>query len=210
MPVCTISYVSQFVLNTVVLPACLLGLVAATWCFQNDRHVTYETGNRESDHYDILKSSKHADYYFAFFLACKSANALVCSSMCNSLAGWFLADPTMTQTYFGHFGCRQLSESVSVLRKDYDFECAGSSWWILAIPSILGIIIVSVGFPLGMAIWMRHAMSIQMRKVRREGKSRAEAFRDFRRKFSYISVSMSHTLHFHIACAVCVRYCGCS
>lgn len=75
-----------------------------------------------------------------------------------------------------------------MLRKDYDIECTGSSWWILALISTLGVTVISVGFPLGMGLWMRRDMSKELRKVRHESKGRAAAYRDFRRKFSYISV----------------------
>ena len=94
----------------------------------------------------------------------------------------------MTQTFFAHFSCRKVSEFNLVLRKDYDVECTGSSWWILALMSALGASVISVGFPIGMALWMRRNMSKELWKVRHEGKGRAAAYRDFRRKFSYISV----------------------
>ena len=95
----------------------------------------------------------------------------------------------MTQTFFNHFNCRQISEKVSVLRKDYDIECAGASWSLLAVVSIVGVAVVSIGFPVGMALWMRRKMNEELRKVQREGKRPAMAYRDFRRKFSFISVS---------------------
>ena len=104
------------------------------------------------------------------------------------LARTCFADPTMTQTFFAHFSCRKVSEMLSVLRKDYDVECTGSSWWVLALMSTLGATVISVGFPIGMGLWMRRNMSKEMRKVRHEGKGRAAAYRDFRRKFSYVSV----------------------
>ena len=99
------------------------------------------------------------------------------------------ADPTMTQTFFAHFNCRQLSETDSVLRTDYDIKCSGSLWWILSMVSALGIVVVSVGFPVGMALWMRREMSNEMWMVRHGGKGRAAAYRDFSRKFAYMSVS---------------------
>ena len=95
----------------------------------------------------------------------------------------------MTQTFFNHFNCRQLSEQISVLRKDYDFECAGGSWLVLAVVSVLGLTAVSIGFPVGMAMWMRRRMTEELHKVKFEGKSPAVAHRDFRREFSFISVS---------------------
>lgn len=94
----------------------------------------------------------------------------------------------MTQTFLNHFNCRTISEQSSVLRKDYDVECSESSWYGLAVVSVLGLAIVSIGFPVGMAVWMQKVMTVELRKVRHEGKSNALAFRDFRRKFSYISV----------------------
>ena len=76
----------------------------------------------------------------------------------------------------------------SVLRTDYNVECNDSSWWVLALMSILGATVITVGFPVGMGLWMRRNMSKELWKVRHEGKGRAAAYRDFRRKFSYISV----------------------
>ena len=63
------------------------------------------------------------------------------------------ADPTITQTFFGHFNCRALSDSCSVLEKDYSVECSGTQWWVLAVLSALGILVVSIGFPVGMFVW---------------------------------------------------------
>ena len=96
----------------------------------------------------------------------------------------------MTQTFFAHFSCRQISETIYVLHSDYDVKCyEGSQWWALAVVSAFGLVVVSIGFPVGMALWMRNTMSEELRKVRYEGKGRSVAYRDFRRKFSYISVS---------------------
>ena len=66
VPVCTINYVSQYLLNTVALPLCLVGLVAITWKFQKDAELT----DQEDVYYD-MKANKRADYYFAFFLCCE-------------------------------------------------------------------------------------------------------------------------------------------
>ena len=63
------------------------------------------------------------------------------------------ADPTITQTFFGHFNCRALSDTFSVLEKDYSVECSGTRWWLLAVLSALGILVVSIGFPVGMFVW---------------------------------------------------------
>lgn len=77
-----------------------------------------------------------------------------------------------------------------MLRKDYDLTCGGddTTWWILAACSVLGLGIVSVGFPLCMGLWMRSVKAHQDQLVRHGTKGRAIADRDFRRQFSYISV----------------------
>ena len=57
----------------------------------------------------------------------------------------------MTQTFFTHFRCRALSSEKWVLDYDYSIECFPDEfgmWSWLAIFSILGIIFVSVGFPI--------------------------------------------------------------
>ena len=104
-------------------------------------------------------------------------------------------DPTMTQTFLGHFNCRDVSDQESVLQKDYDVQCGAPSWWIMAAVSIVGLAVVSIGFPVGMAVWMRAVMADEERKIRLEGKDRAAAYRDFNRKFSYISVSLAFLGH---------------
>ena len=63
------------------------------------------------------------------------------------------ADPTITQTFFAHFNCRQLSDTFSVLDKDYRIECSGTMWWTMAVVSALGILVISIGFPVGMFVW---------------------------------------------------------
>ena len=63
------------------------------------------------------------------------------------------ADPTITQTFFAHFNCRQLSDTFSVLDKDYRIECSGTMWWTMAVLSVLGILVISIGFPVGMFVW---------------------------------------------------------
>ena len=63
------------------------------------------------------------------------------------------ADPTITQTFFAHFNCRHLSDSFSVLDKDYRIECSGTMWWAMAVLSALGILVISIGFPVGMFVW---------------------------------------------------------
>eukprot|EP01044_Picomonas_judraskeda_P012358 COSAG03_NODE_1763_length_3559_cov_40.781603_3_plen_134_part_00 len=60
---------NRYALNTLALPACLLGLVVATWWSQAD---TDSAANPDPDWRDELKANKRADYYFAFFLCCAS------------------------------------------------------------------------------------------------------------------------------------------
>ena len=94
-----------------------------------------------------------------------------------------------------------------MLEKDYSVECSGTQWWVLAVLSALGILVVSIGFPVGMFVWcaadtwlsvasaepvarasrMRRVWTKQMSAVRRGEKSRVIAQRDFRRKFGYMS-----------------------
>ena len=52
------DYTESFFLNVVALPAFLLGLVAAVWATNPEDAET--------------KANKRSDYYFAFFLSCKS------------------------------------------------------------------------------------------------------------------------------------------
>ena len=60
---------NRYALNTLALPACLLGLVVATWWSQAD---TDSAANPDPDWRNELKANKRADYYFAFFLCCAS------------------------------------------------------------------------------------------------------------------------------------------
>lgn len=100
------------------------------------------------------------------------------------------ADPTMTQQYFGHFNCRRLSEYILVLHKDYETECWADkgTWWILAAMSAIGLLGISLGIPIGMWIWMRSVMQDEVKNIHEKTKSRPRAYRDFRDKFSYITV----------------------
>ena len=81
-------------------------------------------------------------------------------------------------------------------------------WWTMAVLSVLGILVISIGFPVGMFVWcvygrakpafsldaclpcvgrMRRVWTKQMSAGRRGEKSRVVAQRDFRRKFGYMS-----------------------
>ena len=198
VPICTINYTSRYLLNTVALPVCLIGLVATTWAFNGDAEPL--PGQDIGVLHDEMKANKRADYYFAFFLSCECTVMLWQQLISiyltlQAICRLRVADPTMTQTFFGHFSCRRISTVLSVLHTDYDVLCyEGSQWWILAVVSVLGLLVVSIGFPVGMALWMRHTMSAEMHKVRHKGKGRAIAYRDFRRQFSYIAVSQSRVL----------------
>eukprot|EP01046_Picozoa_sp_COSAG06_P080459 COSAG06_NODE_27749_length_587_cov_0.793033_2_plen_111_part_01 len=110
------NYVETFVLNVLVLPATLLGLVALTWTSISQtgrcaRDAHQEPVDADSAGYHDTKESKRSDYFFAVFLFY----------------------PTMTQTFFGHFNCRQVTEKMRVLEKDYSMECwEDPTWTILA------------------------------------------------------------------------------
>lgn len=117
----------------------------------------------------------------------------------------FNADPTMTQQFFGHFNCRRLSEYMVVLHKDYETECSvgNTTWWILAVMSFIGLLGVSLGIPIGMWIWMRSVMQDEVKNIHEKTKSRARAYRDFRDKFSYITVCRGTRLRLLLRLASC-------
>ena len=57
----------------------------------------------------------------------------------------------MTQTFFTHFRCRALSSEKWVVDYDYSIECFPDEfgvWWLFAILSFVGIVFVSIGFPI--------------------------------------------------------------
>jgi hypothetical protein len=94
----------------------------------------------------------------------------------------------MTQSFFQHFNCRQLSPDLSVLSRDYDEICyATLRWKVLAAVAIFGMIFVSIGVPIGMFIWMRRVMSTKIRAVRSGDVKRVTAYRDFDRKFRFMA-----------------------
>jgi len=91
VPVCEVTYLTRFILNTIVLPVCLILLVAGTWtantrerswhrqlCLKSkfksaekakgDATVLVATDNG----YDEQQASKYSDYYFVVFLCCES------------------------------------------------------------------------------------------------------------------------------------------
>eukprot|EP01052_Picozoa_sp_SAG31_P031173 SAG31_NODE_3275_length_4474_cov_17.108114_5_plen_103_part_00 len=93
VPICQVDYVQSFILNTVVMPISLMSLVAATWMTNTSSEAEDETEHDANEDAKASKRSRRADFYFAFFLCYQ----------------------TMTQTFFGHFNCRTLDESHSVL-----------------------------------------------------------------------------------------------
>ena len=58
------SQVTKFILNTVVGPLLLLGLVQLTWWLV-DRDEKHKNENVD------IKASRSSDFYFAFFLSCE-------------------------------------------------------------------------------------------------------------------------------------------
>ena len=65
------DYTTRFFLNTVLLPASLLSIVAGTWAM--DRKTPEEedgAGEQEDAGFDEAKANKRSDFYFAFFLSC--------------------------------------------------------------------------------------------------------------------------------------------
>ena len=72
VPVCEVSYPITFLLNTVLLPLTLIGLVASTWATNKraDAKTPVQTKDTTDD-YDELRASKYSDYYFAIFLSCE-------------------------------------------------------------------------------------------------------------------------------------------
>ena len=68
MPVCEVDYSARFFLNTVLLPASLLSIVAGTWAM--DRKKPEEEDGAGEQEYDEAKANKRSDFYFAFFLSC--------------------------------------------------------------------------------------------------------------------------------------------
>jgi len=177
-PICQVSYASRFVLNTIIFPVSLVGLVAATWATnRQQRPAKAATKNtdggddpsKDDDDYDELRASRNSDYYFAFFLSY----------------------PTMTQTFIKHFSCRSLSAKLSVLEADYEAQCypdeLASQWWILAAVSALGLVVVSLGVPIIMFLAMRRDMGTRMRGVVLGKVPLAVAHRNHGRKFIYMS-----------------------
>ena len=176
-PVCEVDYISSFVLNTIALPGCLLAIVAATW-----------HGSQNNEHHSVEdcneQISRRSDYYFAFFLSY----------------------PTMTQTFVSHLRCRDLGTMLR-LEKDYSVDCSSTQWQVLAIVSGLGIAFISVGVPLVIFLTMRKKWNELMTEVRLNDMPRVEAFRDFRRQYGYLllSIPLLTTAQF---CIIRIPYCG--
>eukprot|EP01043_Picozoa_sp_COSAG02_P049204 COSAG02_NODE_4919_length_4836_cov_5.351488_1_plen_483_part_00 len=178
-PICEVDYTTRFLLSSLALPLSLILLVAATWATNGGKvkkqgasgpgaRSTAEAKEAvnvlAADHFDEQAQIKRGDYYFAFFLVY----------------------PTMTQTWFDHFNCRQLPD-MQVLQADYGIRCyEDSEWWVLACISIIGLIVISFGVPISMYLLMRRDWSKQMRLVKADKKSRVIAYRDFGRKYDFV------------------------
>ena len=92
VPVCEVTYLTRYVLNTIVLPLSLILVVAGTWtankherswhrqlCLrsrlknaENTKAGDVQTTAAAADGYDEQQALKYSDYYFAVFLCCKS------------------------------------------------------------------------------------------------------------------------------------------
>ena len=72
---CQVDYTTQFILNTVVLPVCLIGLVKATWTMNREEKDDDDAAEQD---FDEVKANMRSDYYFAFFLSCAWPSLLLC------------------------------------------------------------------------------------------------------------------------------------
>eukprot|EP01043_Picozoa_sp_COSAG02_P016792 COSAG02_NODE_746_length_17729_cov_37.532501_3_plen_579_part_00 len=170
-PICEVDYSKRFLLTSVAMPVGLVLLVAATWAMNpptdQTTDVDHATGHNKSSvggDYDENAQSKRSDYYFVFFLVY----------------------PTMTETWFNHFNCRQLPD-MHVLQADYAIRCwEDTEWWLFASISAMGLILVSFGVPTGMYIWMRRDWKDEMHLVKTGQKSGPMAYRDFGRKYDFV------------------------
>ena len=82
IPICQVDYTQTFVLNTLVLPACLVSLVAATWA--TNRAAKDNSDEDEDDAEAERTMMWRSDMYFALFLSCKLHTFLVvvgCSTL---------------------------------------------------------------------------------------------------------------------------------
>eukprot|EP01045_Picozoa_sp_COSAG04_P002900 COSAG04_NODE_110_length_25928_cov_18.966782_31_plen_88_part_00 len=61
---------TRFFLNTVLLPASLLSLVAGTWAMDRKKPDGEDERASGAEEYDEAKANKRSDFYFAFFLSC--------------------------------------------------------------------------------------------------------------------------------------------
>jgi hypothetical protein len=84
VPICQVDYTQTFVLNTLVLPACLVSLVAATWA---TNRAAKDNGDEDEDDAETERERTmmwRSDMYFALFLSCKLHTFLVvvgCSTL---------------------------------------------------------------------------------------------------------------------------------
>ena len=86
-----------------------------------------------------------------------------------------------------------MSDERTVLEADYSIECATAStedgllWVAVAVLSFFGITLVSVGVPVSMWYRMNKVWKAEMQKANQLKISRVVAYRDFHRRFGYMS-----------------------
>eukprot|EP01043_Picozoa_sp_COSAG02_P021539 COSAG02_NODE_1096_length_14601_cov_185.142946_12_plen_125_part_00 len=74
-----------------------------------------------------------------------------------------------------------------MLEADYSIQCwTGSSWWFVAFLSALGALVVSIGAPGALYLYMRRDMNQQLEQADHLKKSRVVAYRDFHRSWGYV------------------------
>eukprot|EP01048_Picozoa_sp_COSAG05_P025461 COSAG05_NODE_6483_length_949_cov_0.982353_1_plen_275_part_10 len=158
------NYYARFLANAVVVQCVLITLVWVSWAFDER---TSKGGDVTGGQGMWTKTAKRGDYYFAFFMVY----------------------PTICKTCFSHFNCRQLSETLWVLKSHYSTECwtTFDSWFMFAIFAAAGIVLVSFGVQIVYFFWMRRVYGNLMTQVVDGDLSRIEAFRNFRLQFDYIA-----------------------
>ena len=180
IPCVQLCYTSRFLLNVLALPIFMMGLVGLTWLTKkteddigealkeqittlmavhspqnaNDEEVAtlvaryrdkqgqlesmlpykYGKGLGTEQLIDPDEQNRRSDFYLAFFLVY----------------------PKMSQTCFGLFQCRQLTQNVVVLEADCSVKCySGDDWLLSAVVSIVGLAVVSFFVPIFMSWYLR-------------------------------------------------------
>ena len=77
-----------------------------------------------------------------------------------------------------------------MLDADYEIHCftddMTSLWWVIAVASAVGLVVVSLGLPLSMYYIMRRDWQRKLRRVRQQSLSMPAAYRQHGQKFAYI------------------------